>query len=99
MLPARQAFGLVAVGMLQRHAQPHVTAVVRDRGIGIAAADQARIFERFARAVPADNFGGLGLGLWIVRVFVEAMHGRVSVKSAPNQGATFTVTLPLVVAE
>src|SRR6185312_5031922 len=70
---------------------------VRDRGIGIAEADHTRIFERFARAVPADNFGGLGLGLWIVRVFVEAMHGTVRVVSAPKKGATFTVSLPLVV--
>jgi signal transduction histidine kinase len=74
-----------------------VEIAVRDRGIGIATVDQERIFERFARAVPADHFGGLGLGLWIVRVFVEAMHGTVRVTSQPQQGATFIVTLPLVV--
>ncbi len=69
--------------------------VVRDYGIGIAAADQARIFERFARAVPAEQFGGFGLGLWIVRVLVEAMHGTIRVDSAPDEGATFVVELPL----
>ena len=83
----------------RRAGADRVEVVVRDRGIGIAAADQARIFERFARAVPAENFGGLGLGLWIVRVFVEAMHGTVAVVSAPRKGATFTVSLPLVVTE
>ena len=72
---------------------------MRDRGIGIAPVDQERIFDRFARAVPAEHFGGLGLGLWIVRVFVEAMQGSVRVTSAPNAGATFTVSLPLAVTE
>jgi len=81
-----------------RRAGDRVEIAVRDRGIGIAAADQARIFDRFARAVPADNFGGLGLGLWIVRVFVEAMGGSVRVESAPKKGATFTVALPLASA-
>jgi PAS domain S-box-containing protein len=68
---------------------------VRDHGIGIALADQERIFERFARAVPSQNYGGLGLGLWIVRQFVDALEGRVWVVSAPGQGALFTVELPL----
>ena len=68
---------------------------VRDHGIGIADADQQRIFDRFARAVSAEHFGGLGLGLWIVRVFVEAMGGTVRVESAPGAGATFTAELPL----
>jgi signal transduction histidine kinase len=85
------------VAITTRRAGDRVEIEVRDEGIGIAPADQARIFDRFARAVPADNFGGLGLGLWIVRVFVEAMHGSVVVTSSPKKGATFTVTLPLVV--
>lgn len=68
---------------------------VRDHGIGIAAADQARIFERFERAVPVRNFGGLGLGLWIVRQLVEAHGGTISVASVPGDGATFCVRLPL----
>jgi PAS domain S-box-containing protein len=67
---------------------------VHDHGIGIAAADQPRIFERFARAVSPEHYGGLGLGLWIARVIVEAMHGTVEVASEPGQGATFTMTLP-----
>jgi PAS domain S-box-containing protein len=68
---------------------------VRDAGIGIAAADQARIFDRFTRAVRADHYGGLGLGLWIVRAIVEAFGGSVAVKSEPGQGAEFSVLLPL----
>jgi PAS domain S-box-containing protein len=69
--------------------------IVRDRGIGVARENRERIFERFARAVPSDHYGGLGLGLWIVRVLAEAMGGGVSLESAPGQGATFTVELPL----
>jgi signal transduction histidine kinase len=71
---------------------------VRDHGIGIAPADQRRIFERFARAVSTDHYSGLGLGLWIVLVLVEAMGGTVGVESAPGAGSTFTVGLPALPA-
>jgi signal transduction histidine kinase len=69
---------------------------VSDRGIGISPEDQARIFERFERAVSVRHYGGFGLGLWIVRQIVEAMGGRVRVASQPEQGSTFTVELPRV---
>ena len=68
---------------------------VRDHGIGIAAADQRRIFERYGRAVSAEHYGGLGLGLWIVRVYVDAMGGSIHVASEPGRGSQFTVELPL----
>jgi signal transduction histidine kinase len=67
---------------------------VSDQGIGIPLADQARIFERFERAVPVENYGGLGLGLWISRQIVEAMGGAIRLASAPEQGASFVVELP-----
>lgn len=67
---------------------------VADRGIGIPPEHQARIFGRFERAVPPRNYGGLGLGLWIVRSLVEAHGGCVKVESAPGQGSTFTVRIP-----
>ena len=67
---------------------------VRDEGIGIAEQDQARIFERFERAVSEQHYGGLGLGLWIVREILGGMGGRISVASQPGRGASFTVELP-----
>jgi signal transduction histidine kinase len=70
------------------------TLAVRDRGIGIAAADQERIFAPFERAVSADHYGGLGLGLHIVRKVVSAHGGSIRVESRPGAGATFTVRLP-----
>jgi signal transduction histidine kinase len=68
--------------------------IVQDHGMGIGPEDQARIFERFERAV-SENYGGFGLGLWISREVVQAHGGSISVRSAPGQGATFTVELPL----
>ncbi len=67
---------------------------VSDHGIGIHDADKRRIFERFQRAVTAETYPGMGLGLWITREIVEAHDGKISVESRPGAGATFRVTLP-----
>ena len=68
--------------------------VVRDHGIGIDLADQPQIFERFERAVSSRNYGGLGLGLYIVKRIVEAHGGTVTVESKLGEGAAFAVELP-----
>ncbi len=68
--------------------------VVRDHGIGIDPADQRQIFERFERAVSSRNYGGLGLGLYIVKRIVEAHGGTIRVDSKPGEGAEFIVELP-----
>jgi signal transduction histidine kinase len=52
------------------------------------------VFERFERAVPSEHFGGLGIGLYIVRQIVDAHGGEVRVESTPGAGASFTVELP-----
>jgi PAS domain S-box-containing protein len=67
---------------------------VSDHGIGIPLEHQARVFERFQRAVPAQNFGGLGLGLYVARQIVEAHGGTIQVSSAAGAGSTFTVRIP-----
>jgi PAS domain S-box-containing protein len=71
-----------------------VSLSVKDQGIGIAPEHQARIFERFERAVSERNYGGLGLGLYITRTIVQALGGTIRVDSQPGQGACFTVELP-----
>ena len=70
------------------------TLSIKDFGIGIAPEHQARIFERFERAVTGQHYGGLGLGLWIVRQIVEALGGNISVQSEPGQGSLFVVSIP-----
>lgn len=68
---------------------------VRDEGIGISPEHLPRIFDRFERAVSAEHFGGLGLGLYLTRHLVEAFGGTIRASSTPGHGATFEVELPL----
>jgi signal transduction histidine kinase len=72
-----------------------VLVTVEDHGIGIAPEDQERVFGRFERAVSTRHYGGLGLGLFITRQVVEAMGGEIRVRSEPQKGSAFTVSLPL----
>ena len=67
--------------------------VVADQGIGIAKDQQEQIFERFERAA-GRSYGGLGLGLYIVRKILHAMGGAIHVDSQLGQGSTFVVELP-----
>jgi PAS domain S-box-containing protein len=68
---------------------------VRDRGPGLPDGQLTRIFERFQRAASMRNFGGLGLGLYVVRQITEAHGGSVSAENSADGGACFTVRLPL----
>ena len=69
--------------------------VVADNGIGIAPELHQRIFEPFERATEARQYGGLGLGLYIVRTIVERLGGEARVESERGRGSCFTVELPL----
>ncbi|HXE72049.1 MAG TPA: response regulator [Candidatus Nitrosotenuis sp.] len=74
--------------------------IVSDTGVGIAPADQERIFEPFQRAAAsASPAEGVGLGLAITRHLVEAHGGSISLWSAPGQGSRFTVVLPRAFGE
>jgi PAS domain S-box-containing protein len=85
---------LVVVESVEENGAALALLEVRDQGIGIAPEHQARVFDRFERAVPAEHFGGLGLGLYIARQIVEAHGGEIRVDSAPGAGSTFRVELP-----
>jgi PAS domain S-box-containing protein len=71
-----------------------VLVSVVDRGQGIPAEDLPHIFERFYRAGNAKGKSGLGLGLYITRLLVEAHGGRIWAESSPGRGSTFYLALP-----
>lgn len=70
---------------------------VRDRGPGIAPRFRARMFEKFSQADGTDRRaqGGTGLGLYITRMLVERMGGRISADDVTGEGAAFSVSFPL----
>jgi PAS domain S-box-containing protein len=67
---------------------------IRDHGIGIDRADLAKILEPFERAVSSRSYGGLGLGLYIVRRLVDAHGGSIAIESAKGVGTTVSIRLP-----
>ncbi len=75
----------------------HMTLAVIDNGIGIAAGQQRRIFRRFYRVEQdlSRHTSGVGLGLTIVESIVRGHGGTVEVASAPGQGSTFTIRVPI----
>ena len=67
---------------------------IKDRGAGIPEDQRAQIFTPFERELSVRNYGGLGLGLHIVRTIVDGLGGTLEVDSAPGSGSTFIVSLP-----
>ena len=72
------------------------TIEVSDQGIGIAPAEQGRIFEKFYRAREASTLGvqGVGIGLALVKHMMESHHGSVDVRSTPGHGSQFRLSFP-----
>ena len=71
-----------------------VQVCIADNGPGIAAKDQARIFDKFYVVADGRGLAGLGLGLYLVRQNIELHGGRIWVTSQEGQGATFCFSLP-----
>jgi signal transduction histidine kinase len=84
--------GRVEIGAEFATAEVRIT--VRDTGIGIDDGDLPRIWDRLYRADKSRSQRGLGLGLSLVKAFVEAHGGTAHVTSQPGQGSVFTVTFP-----
>ena len=85
------------VGLSVRREGDRALIQVTDKGIGIESKDQARIFEKFYRVPTPENqsLPGTGLGLALVEHIAKAHGGSVRVESAPGEGSTFSILLPL----
>jgi signal transduction histidine kinase len=85
------------IGVSVRRVADRVLVSVADRGIGIPKGEQRRIFEKFYRveSTLVHTTKGSGLGLALVQHIAEAHGGRVEVTSAPGEGSTFTLSLPV----
>lgn len=88
--------GVVSVSLLSNRESGTSSIIISDKGMGIPVSEQSKIFGRFYRgSQPRSNSDGSGLGLAISQRFVELHGGRISLKSNPGKGSTFTVELPL----
>jgi PAS domain S-box-containing protein len=85
--------GEIVVGVTLTEGEARLS--VADQGVGIPGETLPRLFERFHRGAGTGT-SGLGLGLYIARMLVEAHGGRIEVQSVPGDGSIFTVRLPLV---
>lgn len=74
--------------------EEQVTIIVRDQGIGISQNDNAHLFTSFFRGENAQNIQGTGLGLHIVKRYLDLIHGNVSLHSELNEGTTVTISIP-----
>jgi len=85
------------IRVVARERDDMVSIAVGDRGIGIAAEDLPRIFEKFVRVETGlvHTVKGAGLGLSLVDQIVRAHHGRVEVASTPGEGSIFTMLIPV----
>lgn len=90
-----------SVTLAARNEDNDIVISVRDTGIGIAAADQGRIFDKFYRVSESEasvKRGGHGLGLYLAAQIVELHHGRIVLDSEPGVGSTFSIHLKIVSA-
>ena len=85
-----------SISLIMQPGKDQVTVILKDTGIGIPSDDLPHIFDRFYRVDTSRSrlSGGIGLGLSICQWIVKAHQGTIEIKSMPQKGTTFTVTLP-----
>jgi len=88
--------GMIKI-LSRKYNDTHVDISVEDTGIGISDKDLPSIFEEFRQVDGSYSreYGGTGLGLYLVKKLTEQLHGQVLVKSTPGQGSVFTIRLPV----
>lgn len=84
-----------AIGISVTEDNDHLKLAIQDQGIGIPREDHRHLFERFFRAGNVSNIQGTGLGLNIVKRYVDLLNGTISFTSEHKKGSTFTVAIPL----
>lgn len=72
----------------------NINISIRDEGIGISEEDQKHLFQRFFRASNATNIQGTGLGLHIVKKYIDLLNGKIKFESKLNEGSLFEITIP-----
>jgi len=82
------------VELISERKEATLSITVRDFGIGIPIEDQQHMFTRFFRANNVINIQGTGLGLTIVKRYLDLMNGKIDFESVENEGTTFTVEIP-----
>jgi len=87
------------VTLASRRSAGRIALIVADTGVGVAREDQARIFEKFERGNPNARQSGPGLGLSLVKSFIELHGGTVEMDSRPGSGTTVTCYLNITIAE
>ncbi|CAM3044338.1 sensory box histidine kinase/response regulator [Legionella steigerwaltii] len=96
--------GFVEIGVKPKshgHGKMSLEFFVKDTGPGIKPKDKNKIFKRFYRATPADQgiYSGHGVGLHIVKRYTQLLKGQIRVDSILHAGTTFTLTIPVLLAE
>ena len=78
-----------------------IKTVVRDTGVGMSAKERENLFKRFYRIRNQEtaDISGTGLGLWIIKQYIEAMEGHIYVDSLQGVGSEFTVEFPLTASK
>jgi len=83
------------IWLTARYSTEAMTISVRDEGIGISAEDQQHLFSSFFRGANAVNIEGTGLGLHIVKRYVELLGGSMQLESILDKGTTITIEVPM----